>query len=87
MARTGESSQSLSLPTNVQETQEHEENVDALKKLSKTKSPAAQTVQDLLKATRERRQQWISTAIISLHQIFEKYPVLGNPKWVKVDFF
>lgn len=70
------------MSTDEHETEEHDENVDALKKLSKTKSPAAQTVQDLLKATRKIRQEWLSSALVSIHQILDKYPVLGQPKWV-----
>ncbi len=49
------------LPPNNHELEEYDENVMALNKLSKTKTPAAQTVQDLLKATRELRLKWLSS--------------------------
>lgn len=62
--------------------EEYDENVEALKKLLNTKSPSAQTVQDLLKTTRELRQKWLSSAMISIHDILNNYPVFENPKWV-----
>lgn len=65
--------------TNDQE-EEYDENVAALKKLSKTKSPAAQVVQDLLKVTRE---MWLSTVPVLIHEIIGVYPVLELPKWVR----
>ena len=54
--------------------EEYDENVAALKKLLKTKSPAAQTIQDLLKATRELRLKWFSSSPVLIHDILEKYP-------------
>ena len=62
--------------------EEYDENVAALKKLSKAKSPAAQVVQDLLKVTREMRQKWLSTVPVSIHEIIGVYPLLELPKWV-----
>ena len=76
-----ESSRSV-LPNNDGKLEEYEENVAALKKIVKTKSPAAQTVQELLSATRELRLKWLSSAPVSIHNIMEKYPVLAYPKWV-----
>jgi hypothetical protein len=62
--------------------EEYDENVAALKKLLKIKSPPAQTIQDLLKATRELRLKWLTSSSVSIHDIIEKYPVLAKPKWV-----
>ena len=69
------------LPSNDHEMEEYDENVAALK-LLKTKSSAVQTIQDLLKATRDLRLKWLSSSPISIHDIVEKYPVLAKPKWV-----
>ena len=70
------------LPSNNHEMEEYDENVAALQKLLKQKSPAAQTIQDLLKATRELRLKWLCSSPVSIHDIFEKYPILAQPKWV-----
>lgn len=83
LPKTGESSKAV-LPTNNHETEEYDENVEALKKLLKTKTPSAQTIQDLLKSTRELRLKWLSSAPVSLHDILQKYPVFEHPKWVSV---
>ncbi len=66
------------------ETEEYDENVAALRKLVKSKHPAVQTIQDLLKVTRKLRVKWLhlSCAPLSIHGILEKYPVLQTPKWV-----
>ena len=48
---------------------EYDENVAALKKLLKLKSPAAQTIQDLLKATRDVRLKWLSSSPVSIHDM------------------
>lgn len=58
------------------------ENTEALKKLVKGKNPPAQTVQNLLIATRASREKWLQTPCISIHDILEKYTVLRNSKWV-----
>ena len=73
------------IPSNNLEMEEYDENVAAFKKLLKTKSPAVQTIQDLLKATRELRLKWLSSSPVSIHDILEKYPVLAKPKWVSVS--
>ena len=77
----GDSTNSV-LPSSKHEIEEYDENVEALKKLLKLKSPAAQTIQDLLKATREVRLKWLSSTPVSIHDIYKKYPVLAQPKWV-----
>lgn len=64
------------------DSDEHEESVDALRKLADAKSPPAQTVQDLLNVTRVGRQQWLQRPDISIRDIFDKYPLLKQPKWV-----
>ena len=73
-------------PSSSHDTQindEYEENVDALKKLAKQKSPAAQVVQDLLCETRNIREKWLdSPEPISIHDILGKYPILALPRWV-----
>ena len=77
---SAEESARSALPNNDDNLEEYEENVAALK--MKTKSPAAQTVQELLSATRDLRLKWLSSTPVSIHNILEKYPVLGYPKWV-----
>lgn len=62
--------------------EEDEENTQALQKLVKGKNPPAQTVQNLLIATRTSREKWLLTPSISIHDILEKYTVLRNSKWV-----
>ena len=62
--------------------EEDDENTEALKKLVKGKNPPAQTVQNLLIATRASREKWLQTPCISIHDILEKYTVLRNSKWV-----
>lgn len=61
---------------------EYEENVQALKKLLEGKTPPAQTIQNLLDATRSLRLKYLQRPDISIQQIVELYPVFKNPKWV-----
>lgn len=61
---------------------EYEEDVAALAKIVGGKTPpAAQTVQQLLDSTRSKRTQWLKE-LISISDIFEKYPCLKISKWV-----
>ena len=59
---------------NDDETEEYNENVTALRKLVKSKHPAVQTIQDLLKATRKLRVKWLnlSCAPLSIHGIYSR---------------
>lgn len=68
--------------TSLQQDEEDDENTQALQKLVKAKNPPAQTVQNLLTATRASREKWLQTPSISIHDILEKYTVLRNSKWV-----
>ena len=52
--------------------------MEALKKILKTKSPAAQVIQELLEATRNHRQKWLSSTLVSAHDILAKYPVFST---------
>lgn len=64
---------------------EDEENVEALKKLIASKNPPAQTIQEMLNATRAYRLQWLKKPDISIGDIIEKFPALKLPKWVSVN--
>ena len=66
----------------VTSTDEQDENVDALRKLASIKNPPAQTVQELLNVTRSGRKQWLQKSDLSIQMIFEKYPMIQQPKWV-----
>jgi hypothetical protein len=57
--------------------EEDDENTQALQKLVKGKNPPAQTVQNLLIATRASREKWLLSPSVSIHDILEKYS-----KWV-----
>ena len=63
---------------------EDDENTLALQKLVKGKNPPAQTVQNLLIATRASREKWLLSHSISIHDILEKYTILQNSKWVSI---
>ena len=43
--------------------------------------PSAQSVKQLLDATRPKRVQWLKE-LVSIREIFVKYPCLKTPKWV-----
>ena len=64
---------------------EDEENVEALKKLILSNNPPAQTVQDMLIATRPYRIDWLKNPDISIRDILEKFPALKLPKWVSFN--
>ena len=69
-------------PESLASVEEDEENVAALKKLMASRNPPAQTVQELLAATRTYLKQWLKKPDISIHNILEKFPALKEPKWV-----
>ena len=77
-----QSESSNETPESLPCVEEDEENVQALKKLMSSKNPPAQTVQELLAATRTYRNQWLKKPEISIHDIMDKFPVLKEPKWV-----
>ena len=56
--------------------EEGDENIQALQKLVKGNNPPAQTIQNLLIATRPSREKWLLSPTISIHDILEKYAVL-----------
>ena len=53
-----------------------------MQKLVKGKNPPAQTVQNLLTATRASREKWLQIPSISFHDILKEYTVLQNSKLV-----
>ena len=69
-------------PVSLSNVEEDSENVEALKKLIISRNPPAQTVQELLTATRTYRNQWLKKPEISIHDILHKFPALKEPKWV-----
>ena len=71
-------------PADLQD-EEDDENTQALQKLVKGKNPPAQTIQNLLIATRASREKWLLSPSISIHDILEKYTVLRNFKWVSIS--
>ena len=63
--------------------EEYEETVEALKVLFQGKNPpAASNVQNLLKASLDKRREWLTTSIVSVHCIVERYPLFKQSKWV-----
>ena len=71
-------------PADLQD-EEDDENTQALQKLVKGKNPPAQTIQNLLIATRASREKWLLSPSILIHDILEKYTVLRNSKWVSIS--
>ena len=59
-----------------------EENIEALKKLFESRNPPAQTVQQLLDITRDKRKEWLQSPTLSIQYIIKEYPVFGHSKWV-----
>ena len=65
------------------ENEEYQENVEALKKLSASKNPPAQTIQGLLTTTRRERKLWMKNPEVSIKDITDTFPVLKEPRWVR----
>lgn len=70
--------------TTEEDQDDYEEDVEALTQVVTGKHPpAAQSVYDLLDATRHKRTTWLQEEI-SIAEILNKFPCFKNSKWVCV---